>query len=298
MKKTFLLLISLFIAIGISAQENITMKKAVGVTTFSYSSVFSQAEAVTIRNAVIAGLTGTGRVEVVDPSTSSDVQSARDRNKSEGAMNAAELTGEMQPSSYDKPVSQILTGNLDNISVTQESYTNKKTGETSSWYSAKLQYTLKLVDATSGSVIGTQSYTATGRDDNDPNAARTKAVNSCGGSIDDFVQAYFPVEGNVIALDQANGSKAKTVYIDLGSDFGISKSQKFDVFKTVNIAGAESKKLIGTITVSEVMAGNRALCKVNKGAEDILAELQKGAKLPIKSRATRDIFDTLGKIGL
>lgn len=291
MKNLLLLVTAFLIFWNANAQTNITKKKLIGVTRFMYTQEFTQAEAVTLRNAIIAKLSSTGRVEVLDPSTINDVDEAREMNKSEGALTADELSDEMQPSAYNKHVSQILTGSLDNVKITKSNSRDYKTGGYKTVWNAEVNYTLELTDVTSRSVIFTKQYSCRGSDSYSQDAARKDAINKNYNNINRFVQDCFPLKGYIIALDEIKGKKAKTVYINLGTDYGINNGQKFDVFKIIDIAGEKSQKAIGTITVSEVMGANRAFCKVNDGAEEILNEMKKNAKIPIKSRATHYLFN-------
>lgn len=82
----------------------------------------------------------------------------------------------------------------------------------------------------------------------------------------------------------------------MGEADGLTKGQSLEVYKEINIAGANSNKLIGEVKILEVMGASRCLAKVSKGGEDILQVMSAGGNLPVKTKEVKQgIFSkTLG----
>ena len=96
--------------------------------------------------------------------------------------------------------------------------------------------------------------------------------------------------GSVIEIAEAKKDEAKKVYIDLGSDLGITKGQKFDVREEREIAGRKINKVIGELKVESVEAGDISLCKVTKNGKAIQAAFNEGKTLSIITKVDNSIF--------
>lgn len=278
MRQFSLLLIALLALCNINAQN--AVEKPV-LTVEKFTGTGNEAAINLLRNKVVSAVQQAQRVEVVDVNNTAQLNRELERRKSELAMADAGRVSDMTALMSNC----ILKGSLDNLSVTKN--VDKKTGDVS--FSAKVTYTLTIVSAENGTVLAQKNFNGTGYGATDAGAAE-EALNVKVTPITQFILNAFSVGGKVIAIDQADKKKAKTVYIDLGSSDGIKKGQKMEVFKEVEIAGEKSNKLIGEISVQEVMSASRSLCKVGKGGEDILQALEAGMTLPIKTKEAKSNF--------
>jgi hypothetical protein len=64
----------------------------------------------------------------------------------------------------------------------------------------------------------------------------------------------------------------ETCLITLGSDFGLEKGQRLEVSCIEKVAGRDVTKVIGQLTITEVMADDLSQCKVTKGGETLLTK--------------------------
>lgn len=237
-----------------------------------------------LRNKVISAVQETGRVNVVDVTNEAALNAELERRKSELAMADAGRVNDMAA----LMANCILKGQLDNMTTTRKESRDSK-GKLNVSYSCNLKYTLTLVNAENGTVLKQQNFDVYGTGATQQ-LAEQSALNLRVGPVKRFILNAFAVGGKVIAVDQSEKGKAKTVYIDLGKDDGVKKGQKMDVFKVIEIAGEKSNKNIGEIEVVEVMSASRSLCKVKKGADVILTEIEAGSTLPIETKEEKANF--------
>lgn len=157
---------------------------------------------------------------------------------------------------------------------------------------ATVSFTLTLVDSQDGTTLRQEKFMCTGSADNQ-NEALMQAVRVSGSDrIKNFILNAFPLLGSIVAVDEADAKKVKTVYIDLGTNDGLSKGHKLEIYKVVDIAGETSRKQIGELKVEEVMGGARSLCKITKNGDVILLELNNGTPLVVESKEQKAGFFT------
>lgn len=239
----------------------------------------------TLRNKVISAIQQSGRVNVVDQNNQAALDAEQERRKDERAMNDAGRVEDMSILMSNC----LLKGSLDNLTCTYKTEKNVIDGKMYTKYTADLRYTLILVSAENGTVIAQKNFSSMGTGDTESTAIQS-ALDIRVTPVKQFILNAFAVGGKVIAVDDGDAKKAKTVFIDLGKDDGLSKGQKLEVFKEVDIAGEKSRKLIGECQVVEVMSGTRSLCKVTKGGDVILKELEAGTNLPIETKEQKSNF--------
>lgn len=153
-----------------------------------------------------------------------------------------------------------------------------------------MDYTLSVINAANGQVIRQESFTAYGEGHREGDAVNSCVSWSENKPVKNFFLNAFPLGGTIVAVDEADAKKVKSVYIDLGSDAGVVKGQKLEVFKVIDIAGATSTKQIGELKIEEVMGGNRSLCKVTKNGEGILVEINNGTPLVVETKEAKTNF--------
>ena len=282
MNRRFLFLaIVLCAAITLFAQAK---KDVLCVYNFTYSSNVGSNYAEMLRNTVIDGINKTGRLKIVDTKNDEIMKAEISRRMSENALNEENALIE---SIKTLGARYIMTGHLASLATTSKSNNGK------TWYTAKATYQIKIFNVADGAVIcndtreSTTSFLSTHTTADD---ARSEAIKYASLNLDDFVNKYFPVIGSVIEIAEAKKDEAKKVYIDLGSDLGITKGQKFDVREEREIAGRKINKVIGELKVESVEAGDISLCKVTKNGKAIQAAFNEGKKLSIITKVDNSIF--------
>lgn len=293
--------IATLLASMVNAQE---LKKTVlGIESFTYSSSFSPADVETFRNQIINAIKNTGRVIVVDhsSSTNSALNAESERRKSESAMDANTVDDMISLNA-----NSILTAHLDQLSITREVYEDKETVKVGDRYQtrvkgrypyikATLTYTIKITDCASGTVQAQETYTMSDgmysilknkADYESADEAHRGIMRKCVNQdqITLLILNTFKAQGRIVQVDEGTPKAAKTVYISLGSEDGIETKQVLEVYKEFDIAGEVSRKLIGEVMIVEVLGASRSLAKVKKGGEEIQQVLSAGGNLPVQSR--------------
>lgn len=309
MKQVYFILIALALSM-FSSQAQEIKKPVLGIEDFTYSSDFNPADVELIRNKIVKEIQNTGRVIVLDhnASTSKALNTESERRKKESAMDANEVADMTSLNA-----TSLLTVHLDQIGTSRETYedyeyvkgsdgkSQKKIKGRYPYYKGNLSYTVKITDCATGAVQGQETFNfsdgyystfANKADYESSEAARRGILNKCMDS-DGFkllILNTFRPSGKIIQIDEGNGKKAKTVFVNLGSADGIQNKQVLEVYKEFELDGEISKKLIGEIEVTEILGNSRCLAKVKKGGEDIQQIMDKGGNLPVQTRAVKKKF--------
>lgn len=305
--KPLLLAIVSLMACTLNAQE---LKKTVlGIENFSYSSSFSPADVENVRNQIIAALKNTGRVIVVDRSSSASnaLDAESERRKSEAAMDANTVSDMVSLNA-----NSILSVNLDQLSITKEIYEEKETVKVGDKYESRVKgrypyikatisYTVKITDCANGSVQAQETYTISDGSYSTYNhkaeyetaeAAHLGIMRNCVNQ-DKFtlmILNTFKAQGKIIQIEDGTAKAAKTVYINLGSEDGVQVKQILEVYKEIDIAGEISNKLVGEVEIVEILGASRCLAKVKKGGDVIQQVLSVSGNLPVQSRDVKEKF--------
>ncbi|MBD5297380.1 MAG: hypothetical protein HDR89_08775 [Bacteroides sp.] len=237
-----------------------------------------------LRNQVIAGIQKSGRVDVIDINNEAALKAEQERRMKEEAMADAGRVEEMKSLMSNC----ILKGNVDNFTVTREQYKTLD-GKMATRFVAVVNFSLSILNASNGTLVSQQNFTSRGTGDTEQ-LAGSDALSANGKYLERFINNAYRAEGKVVELDDQDAKKVKTLYISLGTDDGVQKGQKIEVFKEVTIGGQVSKKLVGEITIQEVMGPSVSLCKVNKGGDVILSEFGKGTSLPVRTKEQKAGF--------
>ncbi len=253
-------------------------KPVVYVEYFSYTASLGASPVEQVRNSVIANITNTQRVEVIDVASVPSLQVEAERRQQEAAMgDETARRGVMQQAG----ATHIIQGFVSQISISK----NRTEGtDAHDYYTATVDYTIKLIDAASGKLVKSADISlgkgfdlSTG---NTPDEALRAVLKANKKKIEDFVDENFKLKA-IILPDEftVDGDELETCMITLGSDHGIDKGQQIEVFTTKLIAGRETKKAIGTLKVTEVMAGDLSMCKVTKGGKEMKTVMDEYLKL-------------------
>jgi len=268
MKKIFLFAILAIMAIS-SAQA--AGKKSLCVGRFSGASNVGTSNIVALRNSIMTGLSGTGRLDISDVT----------------ALGAGDgQTAEIKAAN-DASCDYLLNGNINTMTV--------KKGE--KYYICEINYTLKVYDIDEEKVFSTETLTATWHSGDTKDEAIAKAIDQAASDMKKYVDNTFKTQATIKSLDEIDKKKgAKTAYVSLGQDEGISAGQMFDIYKEIDVAGSKAKKLIGAAKAKEVVGADLTLVTITKGGVEIQQAFEAGQTIIVETRAKRDIFDGMNKL--
>lgn len=293
MKKFFLLLTALSLTSVASFAQNEDEvvpngKPTVFIEKFTASQNTSYTTSV--RNAVVSAIAKVGRVEILDAEAEAVAANEEVRRTSD---NISAGDGDMvRLGAVVKLGAQFyVKGNIDAITVNKSS--SQKDGKTTYKTEAEILLTMKLVNPSTGSVIkSTQVKHSKSVSENNESAAIAGAIENINilFEIEDVVNEFFPIHGQILEINESKKDEAKSVYINAGSLHGVSNKLKFEVFKVKTVAGREAKTKIGELRVDEIQGEDLTLCKVKNGGKEILAEFKAGNKLVIKSRKDNSLL--------
>lgn len=279
MRKLSLMFALMCIAVCASAQ------KPVVVVDYFTSPSCTEAGVSALRSQVIAGLTETNRVTLIDVQTESSLAVEADRRSSELAMeDQTARMGAMKTLGAN----YIITGVASKIGADQ-----KTMDDGSIYYSGNVVYSLKVVNAEDGTLVGAETYTysdITGSNGSTAEEAIVATLKKSSKDMKFFVSKYFKIKGTIVEMGEMKGGKAKNCYISLGSSAGMEKGQKCEVFEVKTIAGREAEQLVGVISVEEVMADDLSDCKFVSGAKEIVAAFQAGHELRLVTKEKVDVW--------
>lgn len=270
MKKLFsFVVMMLLVSTSMFAQDG---KKNVAVETFSYNSSIGTNWVEGLRNNIIAGLTATGRLNVIDTKTLSSLPTQKEERLV--ALNEA-------------GVDVILNCHYNSL-------TSEKDKDGKNWV-CKSNYSITLTDAKTGGVISTTPFDDSWHVGESSAESITKCLEYATSNMKKFVDNNFKTEAIVKQLDQVDPKKGvKTAYITIGSNAGISAGQMFDIMEEVEIAGEKAQKKIGDAKAQEVVSGTLTLVKITKGGVEIKNAFDAGHTLIVVTRAKKDLLGGFG----
>ena len=138
---------------------------------------------------------------------------------------------------------------------------------------------ISLKNAYTGTVEDSRTFTVSGTDQASEEKAMSKALVNLGSVIADYYNALFPISASIVERGEVKKEKQKTVYIDLGTDYGVYEDQQFNIYSVKTIAGKEARMEIGRLKVEEVLGEELSLCKVTKGEKEVKTALDEGGTL-------------------
>ena len=276
MKKIVVMAALLLSVVGAMAQSE---KPAVLVGKFVNKSTANNSVCNAVQQAVVSGLVGTGRLDVVDANTMTDLPTVKN---------------DLLIYLNDNGITWLVEGTLNTVSSAHKSSTIS--GRTSYYYEGNVNYTLTLINSATGVTGISETFTNNSTGDS-ADEAISNAASSAKGHMERFVQNNFKVEATIKALDEVDAKKgAKTCYISSGSDNGIEVGQIFEVFSRIQVAGEQVDKKIGEVKVKEVMSGTMSLCTVKNGGPAIKSAFEGQQVITVRSRAKKDVLGGLGSL--
>ncbi len=304
MKLIKYLLVVIFAITNLSVDAQELKKKVLAIGDFTYSKSFTKEDVSLVRNQIVKAVQNTGRVIVVDhnSSTQSELYAESERRKQESAIDANEVADMVSLNS-----NSILTVNLDQLSVTKETYedieyvkgsdgkTQKKIKGRYPYLKGVFTYTVKITDCETGMVQAQRTFSISdGGINYETFESKYKTEDAvCEGIMrrcvndDEFkvlILNTFKPEGKILQINEGNAKAAKSVYVSLGSDDGVELKQILEVYKELDIAGEISKRLIGEAEIIEILGPSRCLVKLKKGGQEVQQVLSSGGVLIVQTR--------------
>ena len=277
------------ILVSVQAQKN---QKEVLLVDYFVSGNVNQAYAKMLRDAVIAGIQQTNRLTVVDVEMEPTLKLEEGRRQDERAMGDPVARNQVM---QRLGANYALTGN-----ITRMEGVRMQMSDGSYYYDGQIAFDLKVVNVIDGSVKVSKPFSYAGlnaKTGQTPNEAVINTTDYIKMSMQRFVNQNFKLENRIISIEKVNKKKAETVYIDCGSDLGITKGQLFDVKMEKDVAGKKILTNIGTLKADEVQSEDMTLCKVTKGGKEILEANQEGRKLiVISGKQAGGLWKTMGTV--
>lgn len=273
MKKSFFLFVAMCFCLSAFAQ------KPVVVVDHFTSTGCKDSYVVNLRNHVITGLYETGNVNLIDVESESTLQMEANRRSSE--LSLADETARLG-AMKTLGANYVVTGTASKITADKKG---------NSYYSGNLAFTLKVVNAEDGTLVGVETYqysdmlagTASSAD-----GAIYETLAKIQKDMLVFASKYFQTQGYIVELGEMKNGKLHTCYINLGSSSGLKKGQTLKVYEVKKIAGIEGHEEVGKIKVDEIVAEGLSRCTLVAGAEDVLGAFQEGHDLCVEERVKKD----------
>lgn len=299
MKKTSLTKIVLMWALFlmptllVHAQDEEVVATAKPTVFVDKISAGSSSDKLTVLNAVATALTQSGRVIVITSDSERASIFIDQHNSQDDVTAGSDMVAERLAVSMKLGVQYYLAFTVDDIAYSYNSGSA----------SCKITLTGKVIDPKTSSVKGTKQMSFDGSNsDNSQSKAFASAVESITSAktvltanpLFQFIEENFPIVCQIVDIDKANKGKAVMVYVNAGTDNGIAKDTKFEVFKQKTVGTRTIQVKIGELSVDEVQAHDLTLCKVSKGGEEIFAEFNGGGTLYVKTRKKVGLLDKIG----
>lgn len=267
-------------------------KPTIYVQEFDNSAKVKPAWVELVRGAVLEGFHDTNRTVIVDAVTE-EARYEEELRRLKDNLASDDL-------STTEALKTLGAHVLLNGDVTALSVPGTKLDNGSTTYDATVTFTLKVVNALDGALLGTKTFTL-------PKAvmglsltslktlshSEDEAVQNIKGDIakamKDFVNESFPIRGEYVDLGEYTKNKKgiETFYINIGEQDGVVKGQKMDIKLESKIGKSTALKTIGEGEVAEVAGDDVCLIKVKKGQELVKDAVDKEQKVVVLSKSKK-----------
>lgn len=269
-RKSFIVVLMAMVALIANAQ-----KPVMYAGSFTYADNIPVSSVMEVRTAIVSGIIDTNRFDLIDADSEDQLNTEADRRASEDAMaDKAARMGAMQ----DKAAQYLLYGYIAQC----EGMPSDTEGGFK--FNGEVKFTVKVVQASDKKLVASKDFNLSGLKSgggDTPEAAIADALRHVKNDMKNFVDENFKLKAVVIGegYETKKNKEMTTCLITLGSDHGVEKGQRLDVSVINIIAGRETNKVIGQLTIQEVLAGDLSQCKVTKGGEAILNAMNEYLKL-------------------
>ena len=269
-RKSFIVVLMAMVALIANAQ-----KPVMYAGSFTYADNIPVSSVMEVRTAIVSGIIDTNRFDLIDADSEDQLNTEADRRASEDAMaDKAARMGAMQ----DKAAQYLLYGYIAQC----EGMPSDTEGGFK--FNGEVKFTVKVVQASDKKLVASKDFNLSGLKSgggDTPEAAIADALRHVKNDMKNFVDENFKLKAVVIGegYETKKNKEMTTCLITLGSDHGVEKGQRLDVSVINIIEGRETNKVIGQLTIQEVLAGDLSQCKVTKGGEAILNAMNEYLKL-------------------
>lgn len=182
----------------------------------------------------------------------------------------------------------VVDGIISNISTTSKTEPSSVKGKPDNqYYRSLLSVSINLKDAQTDEIVDSQMFSITDSDGgwiSSAEKAIAYSLERLTGKIMAHYNHMFPLNASIIESGEVKKDKQKTVYIDLGTAYGVYEGLQFDIFSIKTIAGKEASIEIGRLKIEKVLGEELSLCKVTKGNKEVKEALDNKVTLQITSR--------------
>lgn len=273
--KNFLMTLVLFILVGgsVLAQDTEFRKPVVLVNYFKNSGSVRSNEVEALRASIMASISKSGRLNVIDIATEASLsEETKRRMREETIGDELARSGEMG----QLGANYILECTATDVVVERKQRTTKD--KTEVYYDAKMTYAINVISTENGTVILSQTYEAKETADSDVEA-RSETFSrgiDCG-----VLNEMAMLEGEMVDTDYTvnkKGKKMETCYIKLGEKHGVTEGSFFDICKAKYVAGEAIYENFGKLEVKKVYE-NISECKVFSHSDDVLIAMKEYLKM-------------------
>lgn len=291
MKKTVLLLVSLFVLTILNAQTK--KKKTIAITPFDAVSHVPSKYVKAIQTKVVEAFQNTGRFDIVDRTSYNKIKQEKELQKTEDFMD-----GQVVEQAKMSGAEAIVAGTVNSVDIYLKRV-RMTDGTIKEYYDCTMSVSLKVIDVATGQVLGTKVLNpkrgfmgsflgSSGIGPKTPEKAFALTLKKMEKPIQKFVAEYFPIVTSIIQIIEAKKNSAKKVLINTGEADGAKKNQVFSVYEIqeLNVGGKKinRKVEIGKLKITKVEGDEVSEAKVVKGNKDIFAKFNGGVKLECYSK--------------
>ena len=290
LKSLLLALSCLFFTTTIaSAQEDINPVVVVSLDRMTYNPK--------LHNSTVGSVIGEVAAAVLSGQTSKEMEGY------ENAVQAAVIQGMsrsfrvkvvdgLTPEDLEYPHVFSVEGDITNMTTTSktevETYEVKGEKKTRSrtYYRGLLGVKLQIKDAHNSAVIASPSFDISAMDLSwieTPAGAMNNALEVLSKKVRNSFNNLFPLTGSILERAGEKNDKQKEVYIDLGSNHGITEGQVLGVYRLTSIAGKTARREIARLKVKRVEGEEVSFCKVISHGKDLKAALDAGDTIVIET---------------
>lgn len=269
MKKTILLLMAVCYSLCAVAQ-----KPVVVVDHFTSSSC-KASSLINLRNQIIAGISETGNVNLIDVEAESTLAMEMERRTSE--LSLADQTARLG-TMKTLGANYVLTGSAATLGADRKR---------SDYYTGNVAFTLKVVNVEDGTIVGAETFQYSGMNAGSASSADGalyETLSLAKNAMVTFVSKYFKLKGAIVELGELKGGKPEICYVSLGSSSGLKGGEVLFVHEVKKIAGIEGREQVGKLKVATIVADGLSKCKIVSGADQIFSAFQEGHDLLVEEK--------------
>ena len=274
MKHLFFLLFLTVNFLSVSAQETSLMK--IGILPVKYQSADQSDAANQVTNQLYDNFTDSKRAEIINREFFGDLQ-----NEKFLTSEIDFVDGETLDKTKSKGAKYLLVAKVATCKVEEKVTQVPGTGTKNVTYECFLNVGLRLINVETG--VTDQSYTLQnekpmgGFVSFGGKSTASEAIRAAVGKLDrdvkKFMDAYFPIEAEVVKIKETSRDKATVVIVGMGTGDGVKQKQNFIVKEKTMVRGEPYYEEIGEVEISEINGKSLSTAKVVKGGKEILVKM-------------------------